>query len=321
MQEYEMVSDAKNTVLLVDDESANLLSLNKLLAPDYAVFMAKSGEQALQLVSANKPDIILLDVLMPEMDGFETLARLKADPETKEIPVIIVTGITNESDEITGFALGAADYVKKPFKGEVIRARVSTQVQLLRQMRMNETLIRTDLLTSIPNRRRFNEHLAMEWRRAVRERTPISLLMMDVDQFKVYNDTWGHPQGDILLKTVAAVFSSSINRPSDLVARLGGEEFAVLLPNTELEGARMIAETIRRNVEAVRIPAMHACLTEGKDAGGEEDSGRALTSTTISIGVTCTIPEVTDMIADFIARADANLYIAKESGRNQVCAA
>jgi diguanylate cyclase (GGDEF)-like protein len=176
-------------------------------------------------------------------------------------------------------------------------------MQIVDQIRTIERLGHIDPLTDIPNRRNFNERLSIEWRKAIREKLPISFLMMDVDHFKIYNDTYGHPQGDLVLQTVAKIFASSARRPSDLAARLGGEEFGVLLPNTSLEGALSIAENIRLSVEI-----QHITISDGHTTA----------SVTISIGVHCRFPKDGDTAEDFIAKADQYLYIAKSTGRNRV---
>ncbi|MDR3089585.1 MAG: diguanylate cyclase [Desulfobulbaceae bacterium] len=297
-------TEQKNSILLVDDESANLLALNKILSSAYAIFMAKNGEQALKIALESKPDLILLDVLMPVLDGFETLARLKSDEATKDIPVIFITALSNDDDEEKGFVLGARDYIKKPFKAAIVRARVSTQMQLVRSVRILKNLSYTDPLTGIANRRHFSERLEMEWKRAIRDKTSLSFLMMDIDKFKTYNDTYGHAQGDLMIQMVAKKLKAAARRPADLAARLGGEEFGLLMPDTKLADAVTIAERIRGEVEGERIMA-----------GAEE------TSRTVSIGAASVAPRQGDESPDdLIARADANLYTAKNTGRNRICA-
>jgi diguanylate cyclase (GGDEF)-like protein len=295
---------AKNKVLVIDDEKSNLLVLHTILSPVYTVFTAKSGEEGLLRVEDDKPDLILLDIIMPGLDGFEVLRRLKNSPDTRHIPVIIITGLDNEVNEEKGFLLGAVDYITKPFKNSIVMARVKTHIQIVTQMRMIERLGMVDPLTDIPNRRCFDDHIAVEWRRAVRNRHLISFMMIDLDNFKRYNDTYGHPQGDTLLRTVAKVFSAAVRRPGDMAARLGGEEFGVLLPGTGPEGVLEIAEETRARVEAAKIPTA---------------DGRTLTTATISIGTASVIPAYGSSWEDFIARADRLLYAAKNSGRNRVC--
>ncbi|MDR0623493.1 MAG: diguanylate cyclase [Treponema sp.] len=292
------------SILVVDDEKANLMVLNAMLSSEYTVFTAKSGEEALSRVAETPPDLILLDIILPGINGFEVLKRLKSSPETRKIPVIIITGLQSEEDEEKGLVLGAVDYITKPFKNAIVIARVKTHIQIVHQIRMIERLGLVDPLTDIPNRRCFDDRLGIEWRRAVREKTPLAFLMMDVDKFKNYNDTWGHPQGDVLLKAISRVFTSAARRPGDLAARIGGEEFGVLLPDADLKAALSIAEEIRSRIEKLKIPAA---------------DGKTETSATISIGAVSLVPAKDMLIADFISTADRRLYAAKERGRNQVC--
>ncbi|MDR3334341.1 MAG: diguanylate cyclase [Treponema sp.] len=294
----------KDRVLIIDDEKTNLMMLNTILAQDYTIFIAKSGQEGLSRAGADKPDLILLDILMPGMDGFEVLRTLKAQEDTMSIPVIIISALDNENDEEQGFMLGAVDYIVKPFKNTIVKARIKTQIQILHQIRMIERMGMIDGLTDIANRRCFDDRIALEWWRAIRKQQPLSFMMMDVDHFKAYNDTYGHPQGDILLKTIAKIFTSAVMRPVDLAARIGGEEFGILLPETELAIALQIAEKIRSQVESTRIPT-----TDGK----------IITTITLSIGVVSLIPTKALSLEEFIARADRNLYTAKKTGRNRIC--
>jgi diguanylate cyclase (GGDEF)-like protein len=299
-----MADKSAYRILAVDDEKANLLVLNTILSAEYTIFTAKSGEEALRRVAEQPPDLILLDIMLPGISGFEVLKQLKISPDTRNIPVIIITGLQSEEDEEKGLLLGAVDYITKPFKNAIVLARVKTHIQIVHQMRVIERLGLVDPLTNIPNRRCFDDRLGIEWRRAVREKKPLAFLMMDVDKFKNYNDTWGHPQGDVLLKAISRVFISAARRPGDLAARIGGEEFGVLLPDADLEAALSIAEEIRSRVEDLKIPTA---------------DGKTKTGATISIGVISLVPAGDMLIADFISAADRRLYAAKERGRNQVC--
>ena len=299
-----MSDKLKDTILIVDDERANLLALNGILSQEYAVTLAKSGEQAIALAVEHKPDLILLDVLMPVMDGFEVMKALKASEETASTPVIFVTGLDSEADEEKGFQLGAVDYITKPFRPAIVKVRVATHMKIIRHIRMNEKLGLVDALTDIPNRRSFNDRLSLEWKRAERDKTSLSLLAFDLDKFKMYNDRYGHPQGDELLKVVAKILAAAARRPSDLAARLGGEEFMLLLPATSLEAALHVAEQIREAVEGTVVPT----------ASGEP------TSATVSIGAASVTPEPGQLSETLVARADENLYKAKNSGRNKVVA-
>jgi diguanylate cyclase (GGDEF)-like protein len=296
---------SKCTILIVDDEKANLLVLNQILSDGYRIVTAKSGKTALKLAVKEKPDIILLDIILPDINGFDVLTKLKNDSGTKNIPVICITGLDNENYEKKAFMLGAVDYIIKPFKIALVKARVRAHLEIIRQMHTIEKLGLTDPLTNIPNRRSFDDRIDMEWRRAMREKSEISFLMIDIDHFKNYNDTYGHPQGDAMLKEVAGILTLRGKRPADLPVRLGGEEFGLLLPDTALPAAVSIAESIRADVEALRVPCA---------------DGSIITSATISIGVVAMIPKKNDSLKDFLARADENLYRAKTAGRNQVYA-
>jgi diguanylate cyclase (GGDEF)-like protein len=283
----------KNSILIVDDDKANIIALTHILTPEYTVYAAKDGPEAIEAVNEHLPDVILLDILMPEMDGFEVLSLLKGDEKTRAIPVIFVTGLGDLENEEKGLGLGAADYMSKPFSPAIVRLRVKNQIQILNQIEMIRNISVTDPLTELSNRRDFDYRMHLEWDHAVRNRTPLSIFMIDIDNFKDYNDEYGHLQGDAVLKDVAATIKQSFNRSVDFAARWGGEEFAVLLPNTDLSGAMVIAELIRKNVEK--------------------------TSLTVSIGVATHTPEHLDLISDFINSADKALYNAKKTGKNRVC--
>jgi diguanylate cyclase (GGDEF)-like protein len=281
----------------------SLKVLNQILSAEYDVHTAQSGREALELAVSEKPDLILLDILMPDMSGFDVLVRLKDSAETQKVPVIFITANTSPRDEERGLTLGAADYITKPFQDFLIRARVRTQINNVKQRKEIELLSMTDDLTDIPNRRSFELRLEMEWTHAIREQAPIALLMIDLDNFKMYNDTYGHPQGDVLLKTVAATLVASTKRAADVAARIGGEEFVILLPSTDYAGALEIAENLRAAVAATVVAT----------------SGGGLTSATISIGVVCMRPNPGDAAVSFVEEADARLYRAKRAGRNRVC--
>jgi diguanylate cyclase (GGDEF)-like protein len=297
-------NNEKQSILVVDDESSNLLAINKLFSPENTIYFAKTGADCLRLAEENKPDIILMDVMMPDVNGFDVLLQLKNNPSTMKIPVILVTGLADEEDEERGFTYGAVDYIKKPFKNAIVKVRVNTHLQIARQLKENERLGRIDPLTGLANRRQFNERLELEWKQAIRDQVDIAFIMLDLDYFKQYNDTYGHPQGDELLKQVARVLTQAGRRPGDLPARLGGEEFGVLLPQTDTEAAAIIAEKIRASVEAMQVPLL---------------AGSSITKITCSLGVAGWTPQLGDNMDDLPAKADAALYDAKKSGRNRVC--
>jgi len=228
---------------------------------------------------------------------------LKNFEKTKHIPIIFITSLLDEANEEKGLALGAADYITKPFSPTIVKLRVNHQIKMLEQLRIIKRLSMLDELTDLPNRRSFEAQLTSEWARSTREKTPISILMIDVDKFKNFNDTHGHIQGDIALQAAARVFSQMLKRPGDFAARWGGEEFLVLLPNTDLTGAQEIAEQIRKNIEIMLIPCYD---------GSEK-------RITVSIGVNMRINKQNDTIDEFISGADKALYEAKLKGRNMVC--
>ena len=294
-----------NSVLIVDDENSNIMALTHILSPDYAVYAAKNGQNAVTAAEKHLPDVILLDIVMPEMDGYAVMSALKNSETTQKIPVIFITGLSNADDEEKGLKMGAADYISKPFSPAIVKLRVNNQIKMLNQFRIIEQISMIDQLTSIPNRRGFDSRMDMEWIRAIRENTPTSILIMDVDKFKVYNDTYGHQQGDVVLQAVAKTVSQSLNRPGDFAARWGGEEFVVLLPNTDLAGAQNIAEKIRLNISKAVIPCVDSTETK----------------VTVSIGVKTQLPGQGVSRENLLAEADKALYQAKESGRNRVCCA
>jgi len=297
-----MEGEQKNSLLIVDDEKANLKVLTHILGLDYTVYTATNGNNAIEKAKEYMPDLILLDILMPEMDGYQTLAEIKKCVELRDVPVIFITSLDSDEDEEKGLTLAAADYITKPFSAMIVKLRVRNQMQIINQLRTIARLSMEDHLTNLPNRRSFDERIQMEWNRALREQTPISILMMDIDNFKNFNDTYGHRQGDLVLQIFAKIFPQSFRRPGDFLARWGGEEFVGLLPKMHLEGAMHVAEKIRADIEDTVIPCINGSNVK----------------TTISIGVNSQIPQQDDSIDAFIAGADKALYAAKENGRNRI---
>ena len=292
----------KYTILITDDGKTNLDILGSILSPTYNIILSRSGPRALELAREYKPDLILLDVLMPEMSGFEVITKLKESDATSRIPVIFITGLTGAEDEEKGFFLGAVDYIAKPFNKSIVKARVNTHIKIIDQMRTIEQIGLIDPLTKISNRRGFENRLSAEWGKASREQKSISIMMMDIDKFKFYNDTYGHQQGDMVLKAFADIASGAIKRSSDFIARWGGEEFVILLPGTDIEGSSEVAERVRNDVAEAVIPT--------------EDGQN--TRITVSIGVASIVPKLESSTSVFIKKADQALYKAKESGRNRV---
>ena len=293
----------ESTLLVVDDEKQNRLLLTELFEGEYRVIQAKNGLQALERARSHAPDLILLDVLMPEMDGMATIRALKREDATRNIPVIFITALDSPTDEEQGLNLGAVDYIAKPFHPSIVRVRVRNHLQIVHQRRLLEQLAALDGLTGIPNRRRFDESYALEWRRCQRAGQPLSLVVADVDHFKAYNDTLGHAAGDRVLQEVAAVLRQCARRPGDLAARYGGEEFVLLLPETGAQEAQMLAEELRAKLEARGLT--HPASPVGA-------------SVTLSIGGASTTPMQAEADPAFFPLADAALYQAKASGRNCV---
>jgi diguanylate cyclase (GGDEF)-like protein len=300
-----MDTNKKNSLLIVDDDKSNLMMLSSILKEDYAVRVAADGESAISIAEKYLPDLILLDVIMPGLDGYQVFTALQNSDITSHIPVIFITGLDNTDDEKRGLQLGAADYISKPFDDMVVKLRIQHQIRIINQLRTIERLSMIDQLTGIHNRRSFDERLREVWKTSAREDKTVSLLIIDVDHFKNYNDTYGHPQGDVALCSVAQVLTQTLNRASDLVARWGGEEFVVLLPNTDMDGGLHVSEEIRKNAEALKIP---------------RDNGH-VTSLTVSIGLNTHKPTMLCSVDDFFSRADKALYEAKTTGRNKVCVA
>ncbi|WP_295403904.1 diguanylate cyclase [uncultured Thiocystis sp.] len=294
-------------ILIVDDLPDNLRVLSKMMIDDgHRISAVTSGAQALRLAETIMPDLILLDVMMPELDGYQTCAALKANPLLKPIPVIFITALTSVEDETRGLATGAVDYIVKPFNEAIVKQRVRTHLELKHQRDLLERLAQVDGLTGIPNRRALDQRLEQEWRRAARAGARLGLAMIDIDHFKPFNDAHGHLQGDDCLRRVAGVLDETLKRAGDFVARYGGEEFVCLVSVETSEGLGQIAEQLRMAVEALRIP--HA-------------ASAALPWVTVSIGaVLCELAPQTAASA-FLEQADVQLYLAKQAGRNQVCLA
>ena len=296
--------DERPRLLVVDDQRANIQALFQAFQADHKVLMATSGEQALAMCRSQPPDLVLLDVVMPGMDGFEVCQRLKADDATKDIPVIFVTGHHDEDAETRGLDVGAVDFISKPINPRIVRARVKTHLTMKRQSDLLRQWVYIDGLTGVCNRRYFDEHLATEWDRAARVGASLSVALVDVDLFKRYNDHYGHRRGDDCLRRVAAVMKTRLRRPADMVARYGGEEFGLLLPDTEAAGALHLASQIRDGLRQAQIE--HAASSVGP-------------LLTISIGLCTWAPGTAGSAATLLETADAQLYLAKSLGRDQAC--
>lgn len=291
-------------LLVVDDEAANLEVVAAVLSgQDYRVHVARSGQQALDTAEQIHPDLILLDLMMPGIDGLQTCRQLKQIPALRDVPVIFLTAMDDEEHTIQGFEAGAVDYVTKPFNPRILLARVATHLKLLQNSRELAAIAQRDGLTGIGNRRAFDQRMDSEWRRCHRSHAGLGLLMLDVDYFKPYNDSYGHLQGDQALKQVADIIANAVCRAADFPARYGGEEFAILSADSDRESLQQLADKIRHQVHAAAIP--------------HRSSGIADTLT-VSIGGAWRLAAPDQHPDTLIKAADQQLYLAKEQGRNRV---
>jgi diguanylate cyclase (GGDEF)-like protein len=319
-------------ILIVDDRPENLLTLEHLLeSPDLNIVRASSGQEALKLLLDHDFALVLLDVQMPDMDGFETAELMRGNRRTRHIPIIFVTANHKEHQHIfRGYDSGAVDYLFKPLEPQMLLGKVRIFLEIHRQRldlqaktreldakigelrllqaeleeknRQLQLLSSLDGLTGIPNRRQFDEMLTQEWNRMSREKLPMSVIILDVDHFKRYNDFYGHLAGDSCLRRVAESLADMLRRPADMIARYGGEEFAAILPGTNIEGAGIVAENMRRTVFGLDI--------EHRDSPVQP-------VVTVSLGVSSVTPLPGCMPGDLMQAADQALYQAKQQGRNR----
>ena len=298
-------------ILAVDDDPVSLqVLINDLGLEGMSVTTASNGADALTLIETSRPfDLVLLDVVMPGMTGFEVCRQLRRRYNTAELPVVMLTAKSRLADLTEGFASGANDYLDKPFTREELLAQVAAQIKVRKyhelaqeNSRLRRELI-IDTLTSLTNRRGFDEFFDEEWRRALRIDYELSIMMIDIDFFKQYNDTYGHLKGDDSLVQVANALKGIARRPGDVVARFGGEEFVILLPMTNAKNAVQIAEKTCRHVEALGIPHKESGISN---------------YITISIGVVTAKPRQDLAQVELIKAADQALYQAKNEGRNRV---
>lgn len=319
-------------ILIVDDSADMRESMQMVLQAEgfNDVYVVASAEQAFRFLGLEgdnpvaKIDVILMDNMMPRLSGVAACRRIKQHAQTADIPILMITGLNEDAVLTSAFAAGAVDFITKPVKVVELLARLKSAMTLKQELdarrcreeellrvtmqlqEANQTLQRLsdqDALTGVANRRSFNSHLAQEWSRGAREQLPLSLIMIDIDYFKMFNDVYGHPRGDECLKQVARTLSGPIHRPADLVARYGGEEFVILLPWTGIAGAVALAENLREQVAALNIPHIRSA---------------AAPYVTLSLGVACTIPKRQATPEELIEAADQALYNAKAQGRNRV---
>jgi diguanylate cyclase (GGDEF)-like protein len=295
-------SVTRPSILVVDDEYLYLELIADILGNDYEVLVATEGRTGLEIAANNAPQLVLLDLMMPHIDGFEVYRCLKADQRTREIPAIFITGRSDVAAEIRGLKMGAVDYITKPFNPDLVRARVNTHVNFKLMRDKLALLAASDGLTGLANRSHFDSMLAYEYARHSRSGKELSLVILDIDHFKPFNDIYGHVRGDECLREIARAMTRTVCRATDLLARYGGEEFTVLLPETNLEGAVILAEKVRECICDLALTHSHS------------STGCA----TASLGVASRRFFAGSSILDLVHETDMQLYAAKAGGRNRV---
>jgi diguanylate cyclase (GGDEF)-like protein len=317
-------------ILIVDDSEDQLLVLKSILSSEgyKKIHLVKSADQAFEILGLKNSykkeniDLILMDINMPDVNGIEACEEIKKHEELRDIPIIMITAHREENHLQSAFHAGAMDYINKPINKTELLARVHSALKLKRETdsrkerereltemaelldEANKKLTRMsyrDGLTGVPNRRYFDEFFVGEWKHAIREKESISLIMVDIDCFKAYNDTYGHLKGDDCLKKVAETLDKALKRPKDFLCRYGGEEFIAVLPNTDEKGVLEVANRFQREIKKLEI---------------EHEISTANKYVTISIGVATVKPEHTEKTKPFVSAVDKALYAAKQSGRN-----
>ena len=289
-------------ILIVDDSAVQAIQLKTILETDYDITIAQTAEDGLAYASTGSYSLILLDVVMPGMDGFTLLKKLQEEIVTQSVPVILITSLSDVEHEQYGLILGAVDYITKPFNAMIVKARVNTHVKLYNYRRQVEHQSMTDQLTGIANRRRYDRYSEVKWQEATRLQTPFSVCIFDIDNFKMYNDTFGHPAGDKVIAAVAKTAAAHLNRSTDFVARYGGEEFVAIVLGDRSEKIFAHLQKIRQAVEGLHIP--HSSLVSEW--------------VTISVGGVTVVPTAENPCSVYLKIADTMLYDAKRRGRNQV---
>jgi diguanylate cyclase (GGDEF)-like protein len=321
------------SICVVDDDPANLTLLGSILSNHgFTILPAVDGDIAFKIIKAEHPDLILLDIMIsPEIDGYEICKKLKADENTQDIPVIFMSALNQTIDKVKAFQVGGVDYITKPFQTEEVLARVQTQVQqhnIQKQLKYQyealereiskrrhvekileqtnkrlELLVTLDPLSGLNNRRHFNKHFEQEWKRMIREKESVAILLCDIDRFEEHNRAYGTLAGDLILQKMANIIKRSAKRPGDLIARWGEDEFILLLPRTDQQGAETLARSIQKNQIDLKSH-------DSKSKDGD--------FVTISIGIATTIPTYGIQKETLLSDAAEALAKAKETGRNTV---
>ena len=289
-------------ILIIDDSPLQAAQLSDILSDEYEITIEQTAEDGFDRARVGNYSLILLDVVLPAMDGFTLLKILQEENNTKTVPVIMITALSDIEHEQRGLTLGAVDYISKPFSPLIVKARVDTHIKLYNYRRQVERQSKTDQMTGIANRRRHDEYSVEKWKESVRLRTPFSICMFDIDHFKSFNDTFGHPAGDRVIASVAKTIASYLHRSTDFFARYGGEEFVAILLGDDSDRVFEYIKTIRQAVEDLHIPHNPA-VSEW---------------VTVSIGGITIIPDAEKSYDFYLKIADAMLYDAKKFGRNRV---
>lgn len=303
MNRKEIKPYAECNVLIVDDEPMSRMLLESILESVFTCATVESGEEAISYCEASLPDLVLLDMNMPDIDGLDVCTALKASPETKHIPVIFVTSTMDIESENACWEVGASDFVMKPVNASTLTHRIKTHLQNKLRTEFLEMMTFHDQLTGLYNRMYLTKEIPLLIKQVARDKGTVGAIMIDIDYFKLFNDTYGHLEGDICLQKVAQIVSDTVKRPKDAVIRFGGEEFLVVLPYIDHQGSKLVAHQLVEAVANARIP-------HGK---GIENR--------VSISAGFAVWKASDLVEDDVAAliedADISLFEAKELGRNQ----
>lgn len=297
------MSSTMPRILVVDSADADIANLAERLSEEYQVEFAEGGQNGLEKAGTNPPDLILLETRLQDMDSHEFCRLLNEDERTQRVPVILMTSLSEDLNEAKGLEVGAADYITKPFRFPLVLTRIKNNIELKRRGDLLEKLALLDGTTKLPNRQSFENTITAEWFRGQRSNEPLSLVICNLDEFRNYNDHFGHTMGNDCLYTVGKILQETASRASDLTARIGWEGFAIVLPCTDRNGAMKLAETIRSNVEAHAIPQAPTCQRP---------------HITISLGVATMIPSRDSSPEVLFEEAAKALQEAKDTGRNRV---
>ncbi len=296
------LSASQSIILIIDDNATTIRLLSNILKNQGKILFATDGESGIRLARERKPQLILLDVEMPSMDGFEVCRQLKAEFDTRDCAVIFITANTSVESEVACLDAGAVDFISKPLNPPVVTARVKTHLRLQHNAETLDRLAKRDGLTGLFNRRFFDQAIADEFSRMQRQALPLGIALIDIDSFKNYNDAYGHTAGDAVLKAVAETINAAAKRPGEIVARYGGEEFVAILPYLNSEEISPFGDLLCQKIRELKLP---------------HDRSTCGDIVTISVGLASVIPSERVSVKYLIDLADKALYLAKENGRNR----